>query len=146
MRQLLIFLSILCRKLSYEVDQLLKDMEPEICPILNDEGEDKSILNLIKEEEKVLQAQLQDGGQQKSKLSSDLDAFLNQVQSMHSGFTALKQGSTTITNGRHTKISLPHHQLHVESHHERSSSLDTTLNPTNSYLPNHRISMYSMVN
>ena len=113
---------MIIRKLSYEVDQLLKDIEPEISPvlILNDteqvDSEDQKICYLIEEEEKALEMRLKSQEKHKSKLSTDLDTLLSQVQNMHTGFTALKQGGH--------KSPLVHHQLHVECHHERSGSLD----------------------
>lgn len=98
-------------------------MEPEIGPItlLSDqEQEDLELLDqLLNEEEKVLKVQLENTEQKKSKLSTDLDMFLNQIQGMHNGFSALKQ------NGNRKSSGLVHHQLHVECHHERGSSLDT---------------------
>ena len=112
----------LFRKLSYEVDQLLKDIEPEVNPGLNIlHNEDDEILDLIEKESKILEQSMENLTQEKSKLSTDLDAFLTQVQSMHSGFTALKHGG----NG---KSSLAHHQLHVQCHHERGGSLDRSTN------------------
>lgn len=112
----------LLRKLSYEVDQLLKDIEPEVTLGLNLlHNEDDEILDLIEKESKILELSMENLSQEKSKLSTDLDAFLTQVQSMHSGFTALKQGG-------HGKSSLAHHQLHLECHHERGGSLDASTN------------------
>ncbi len=106
------------RKLSYEVDQLLKDIQPEISPIGTEQVDNSKTHFLIEEEEKALQMRLMSQERSKSKLSTDLDSFLSQVQNMHSGFTAMKIAS----NGH--KSPIMHHQLHVETHHDRSNSLD----------------------
>lgn len=110
-------------------------MEPEIGPVSlinNDEvQEDLDLLDqLLHGEENRLKTQLENTEQKKSKLSTDLDMFLNQIQGMQNGFSALKQNANRKPSG------LVHHQLHLaECHHERGSSLDMMPTSTTTHAP-----------
>ena len=118
------------RKLSYEIDCLLKDIEPEISPALvpnqkpKVEDDGAKILQLLQEEEQALKIHKAQAELHKSKLSTDLDLLLSQVQSMHSGFTALKQSGCKMPPG-------DHHHLRVGSH-DGTISPDEFMNKTHS--------------